>query len=68
MSALLTTTMPNMRVTIDALTAAGLRNRVKIIVGGAPVTEAFAQEIGADGYGGNGNQAVHVAKALVGVG
>lgn len=68
MSALLTTTMPNMRVTIDALTAAGLRNRVKIIVGGAPVTEAFAQEIGADGYGGNANQAVHVAKALVGVG
>jgi 5-methyltetrahydrofolate--homocysteine methyltransferase len=68
MSALLTTTMPNMRVTIDALTAAGLRDRVKIIVGGAPVTAAFAQEIGADGYGGNANQAVQVAKALLGVG
>ncbi|MBK8049865.1 MAG: corrinoid protein [Anaerolineales bacterium] len=67
MSALLTTTMPNMKVTIDAFTAAGLRDRVKIIVGGAPVTEEFAIEIGADGYGANANQAVTVAKTLLGV-
>lgn len=67
MSALLTTTMPNMKVTIDAFTAAGLRDRIKIIVGGAPVTEEFAIEIGADGYGANANQAVTVAKTLLGV-
>lgn len=67
MSALLTTTMPNMKVTIDAFTAAGMRDQVKIIVGGAPVTEDFATEIGADGYGANANQAVMVAKALLGV-
>jgi 5-methyltetrahydrofolate--homocysteine methyltransferase len=67
MSALLTTTMPNMKVTIDHFTAAGLRDKVKIIVGGAPVTQAFADEIGADGYGANANQAVTVAKALLGI-
>jgi 5-methyltetrahydrofolate--homocysteine methyltransferase len=67
MSALLTTTMPNMKVTIDHFVAAGLRERVKIIVGGAPVTQAFADEVGADGYGANANQAVTVAKALLGV-
>lgn len=50
MSALLTTTMMNMKLTIDALSDAGLRDRVKVIVGGAPVTQNFADEIGADGY------------------
>jgi 5-methyltetrahydrofolate--homocysteine methyltransferase len=67
-SALLTTTMPNMKVTIDHFVAAGIREQVKIIVGGAPVTQEFAEEIGADGYGANANQAVTVAKALLGVG
>jgi 5-methyltetrahydrofolate--homocysteine methyltransferase len=66
MSALLTTTIPNMRVTIDALQAAGLRDSVKIIVGGAPVTEAFAQKIGADGYASDASRAVTLAKSLVG--
>ncbi len=50
MSALLTTTMPAMRQTIDALTAAGMRQQVTVIVGGAPITEAFAREIGADAF------------------
>ena len=50
MSAMLTTTMPNMKVTIDALVAAGLRDTVGVIVGGAPLTEAYAHEIGADAY------------------
>jgi 5-methyltetrahydrofolate--homocysteine methyltransferase len=68
LSALLTTTMPNMKVTIDALTAAGLRDQVKVIVGGAPVTEEFALEVGADAYGANANQAVTVAKALLQIG
>jgi 5-methyltetrahydrofolate--homocysteine methyltransferase len=67
MSALLTTTMPNMKVTIDHFVAAEMREQVKIIVGGAPVTQEFADEIGADGYGANANQAVTVAKALLGV-
>jgi 5-methyltetrahydrofolate--homocysteine methyltransferase len=51
MSALLTTTMLEMRNVIDALKSAGLRDKVKVIVGGAPVTEEFAREIGADAYG-----------------
>ncbi|MEI7731560.1 MAG: corrinoid protein [Verrucomicrobiota bacterium] len=50
MSALLTTTMPSMKTTIDALQQAGLRSQVKVIVGGAPITQKFADEIGADGY------------------
>jgi 5-methyltetrahydrofolate--homocysteine methyltransferase len=50
LSALLTTTMSNMRSTIEALKTAGLRDKVKVIVGGAPLTTSFAQEIGADGY------------------
>ena len=50
MSALLTTTMVEMRKTIDALNAAGVRDRVKVIVGGAPLTQDFADSIGADGY------------------
>lgn len=65
LSALLTTTMGNMKVVIDALTAAGLRDSVKIMVGGAPISEAFAKEIGADGYSANANEAVALAKTLV---
>jgi 5-methyltetrahydrofolate--homocysteine methyltransferase len=65
MSALLTTTVPKMRATIEALSAAGLRESVKVMVGGAPVTQAFADEIGADGYGANAGGAVDAAKALL---
>ena len=68
MSALLTTTMPNMKVTIEAFKAAGLRDQVKILVGGAPVTQKFADQIGADGYGENAPLAVALAKRLLGVG
>jgi 5-methyltetrahydrofolate--homocysteine methyltransferase len=65
MSALLTTTIPRMKETIDALSDAGLRDQVKVMIGGAPVTQAFADEIGADGYGPNAGAAVERAKALV---
>lgn len=65
LSALLTTTMGNMKVVIDALTSAGLRDSVKIMVGGAPISEAFAKEIGADGYSANANEAVALAKSLI---
>ncbi len=65
MSALLTVTMPAMKVTIDALNAAGLRNQVKIIIGGAPVTKEYAQEIGADGYCDNAGAAVGLVKSLL---
>jgi 5-methyltetrahydrofolate--homocysteine methyltransferase len=65
LSALLSVTMPEMKNTIDAVVAAGLRDRIKIIVGGAPVTQAFADEIGADGYGDNASAAVTVARALM---
>jgi len=64
MSALLTTTMPNMKVTIDALKQAGVRNNVKIIVGGAPLTDAYASEIGADGYAADASRAVKLAKSF----
>ena len=66
MSALLTTTLPHMRETIEALRQAGLREQVRIMVGGAPVTAAFAAEVGADGYGANAGLAVEKAKELVG--
>lgn len=66
MSALLTTTMSSMKTTIDALTAAGLRNQVKVIVGGAPVTEAYAQQIEADGFSPDASRAVNLVKALLG--
>ena len=62
MSALLTTTMPQMKSVIDALEEAGLRDDVKIIVGGAPVNQAFADSIGADGYAGDAGQAVALAR------
>ena len=65
MSALLTTTLPHMGETLAALKAAGLRESVKVMVGGAPVTQARADEVGADGYGANAGMAVERAKALV---
>ncbi len=64
MSALLTTTMVNMKTTIEALTEAGLRDSVKIMIGGAPVTPAFAQEIGADAYAPDAASAVEIAREL----
>jgi len=66
MSALLTTTMPNMKTTIEALKTAGLRDRVKVMVGGAPLTDQYAHEIGADGYAADASRAVALAKSLVG--
>lgn len=65
LSALLTTTMPNMKATIEALRQAGVREKVKVLVGGAPVTESYAQQIGADGYSPDASKAVTVAKSLV---
>ena len=65
MSALLTTTMREMKTTLDAITKAGVRNQVKAIVGGAPLTEKFAKEIGADGYAPDAASAVQVAKSLI---
>ncbi|MDD3925837.1 MAG: corrinoid protein [bacterium] len=67
MSALLTTTMPSMADTIKALEAAGLRDKVKIMIGGAPVTQNYADEIGADGYSADAASAVDTAKELMGV-
>ena len=64
LSALLTSTMLHMKDTIQALTESGLRDQVKVIIGGAPVSEEFAQSIGADGYGADGFQAVRVIDAL----
>ena len=66
MSALLTTTMPSMKRTIDALVEAGLREKVKVMVGGAPVTQVFADEIGADGYAPDAASAVELARSLAG--
>jgi 5-methyltetrahydrofolate--homocysteine methyltransferase len=66
MSALLTTTMPSMKVTVEALKAAGLRERVKVMIGGAPVTQAYADEIGADGYSPDASSATRLAKSLLG--
>lgn len=65
MSALLTTTMVNMKGVIEALSTAGLRDQVKVIVGGAPVTDSFAKQIGADGYAADASRAVNLAKSLV---
>lgn len=66
LSALLTVTMPSMAATVEALRAAGLRDRVKVLVGGAPVTERFAEQIGADGYGENATVAVALARKMTG--
>jgi len=66
MSALLTTTMVNMRTTIEALSKAGVRDQVKVMIGGAPVTQRYADEIGADGYAPDAASAVDLARSLVG--
>lgn len=65
LSALLTTTMLAMKATIDALAEAGLRDKVKVIVGGAPVTQDFADEIGADGFAYDGGAAIDLCKSLI---
>jgi 5-methyltetrahydrofolate--homocysteine methyltransferase len=67
LSALITVTMPAMRATIDALRAAGVRDQVSVMVGGAPVTQRFAEEIGADGYSDNAAAAVALARRLMAV-
>ena len=66
LSALLTVTMPSMKTTIETLKSAGLRERTKVLIGGAPVTQQYADEIGADGYGANATAAVQLARKLVG--
>ena len=66
LSALLTTTMPSMKDTLAALNAAGVRGKVKVMIGGAPITDAYAKEIGADGYSDNASSAVTLARKLVG--
>jgi 5-methyltetrahydrofolate--homocysteine methyltransferase len=65
LSALLTTTMTMMKTVIDALQQAGIRQTTKVMIGGAPITQQFADEIGADGYGDNASSAVAVARKLV---
>ncbi|GBC61408.1 methyltransferase [Desulfonema ishimotonii] len=66
-SALLTTTMPKMAETVNALKEAGIRDQVKVLVGGAPVTKKYAEEIGADGYASNAAAAVDKGKELIGI-
>jgi 5-methyltetrahydrofolate--homocysteine methyltransferase len=68
MSALLTTTMPSMGATIEALKEAGLRDQVKVMIGGAPITQDFADKIGADGFAPDASSASRRAKVLVGAG
>jgi 5-methyltetrahydrofolate--homocysteine methyltransferase len=65
MSALLTTTMTNMRSTIAAIEAAGLRDQVRIVIGGAPITKSYADEIGADGYAEDASGAVRMVKEVL---
>ncbi|MCB9770313.1 MAG: corrinoid protein [Candidatus Omnitrophica bacterium] len=65
MSALLTTTMPSMKTTLQEIQAAGIRDQVKVMVGGAPVTERYASEIGADAYSDNASAAVTIARSFV---
>ena len=65
MSALLTTTMPQMQMVIESLTEAGLRSDVKVIIGGAPVNQKFCDDIGADGYAQDAGDAVSLAKRLI---
>jgi 5-methyltetrahydrofolate--homocysteine methyltransferase len=65
MSALLTTTMPSMNSTVKALQEAGVREQVKVMIGGAPVTDGFARQIGADGYAPDASSAVRLAKSLI---
>jgi len=65
LSALLTTTMPSIKVTIDALNAAGLHGKVKVMIGGAPITQAYADQVGADGFAPDASRAVVTAKELM---
>ncbi len=65
MSALLTTTMPMMKTTIEALEEAGLRDKVKVMIGGAPITQEYADQIGADGYSTDAASAAELAKRLI---
>jgi 5-methyltetrahydrofolate--homocysteine methyltransferase len=65
MSALLTTTMNNMQGTLQALEAAGLRGQVKVVIGGAPVTDAYAHQIGADAYAPDASSAVRTVRQLL---
>jgi 5-methyltetrahydrofolate--homocysteine methyltransferase len=65
LSALLTTTVGSMKTTLEALDAAGKRPKVKVIVGGAPVTESYARSIGADGYAADASRAVALTKSLI---
>lgn len=65
LSALLTTTMPMMKQTVDAIVESGLRDQVKILIGGAPVTQAFADEIGADGFAADAGSASKLAKTML---
>jgi 5-methyltetrahydrofolate--homocysteine methyltransferase len=67
MSALLTTTMPSMKDTIDVFVEAGLRDKFKFIIGGAPLNQKFADEIGADGYGEDAQSGVELVKRLMGI-
>ena len=66
MSALLTTTMPSMKTTVDALKQAGVRDQVKVLIGGAPITQKYADEIGADGFSESADGAVAAAKKVLG--
>ncbi|TET54291.1 MAG: cobalamin-binding protein, partial [Desulfobacteraceae bacterium] len=65
LSALLTTTMPMMKTTIDTLAESGIRDQVKVMIGGAPVTQDFADQIGADGYAHDAGSATRLAKSLL---
>ncbi len=65
MSALLTTTMPQMKTTIEALQEAGVRDQIKVMVGGAPVTQEYADDIGADGFASDASQATTLAKSVI---
>lgn len=67
MSALLTTTMPSMKDTIEALSEAGVRGNAKVIIGGAPVTQSYSDEIGADGYAPDAASAVDVSRKVLGI-
>jgi corrinoid protein of di/trimethylamine methyltransferase len=67
LSALLTTTLPSMKNIVDRMTQAGVRDKVKVIIGGAPVTQDFADEIGADGYSDNAGGAVGLVRGLLGL-
>jgi 5-methyltetrahydrofolate--homocysteine methyltransferase len=68
MSALLTTTMTAMKTTLEALEEAGVKDKIKTMIGGAPVTQNYADEIGADGYARDAASAADKAKELIGVG